>query len=410
MSVRHFPFCFVGVCRPRRCRAVLSVCLPRSCGRRSNRPLAGGVPAPPPAQPGRRRPLVRGPPEDSANRWSAQPPLGEEARPASRSARVRSCRAAKHDQAAFVRPPALAAGLGLDRAGDLPGVDDRRHRVGPLDSALACRSARPRPNGQPSSTGCRDWTRATTSARREAARAIVALGPGPYAARWTTFPATRARNRTFPVARRRYERWPASGRRRRRPLRRPSTRRRPRFAPWPSRSWRRWAAPPARATSCSRPSTIRTGGSVVTRSMPWATLAPSGGAGDKGLAEFLAGPDGRTDGGMRSWPWARLAPRPATPCRRWKGGRRLRTRRSLPPRRRPKQIDVEDSPAQACRDATGETRQWLKALERTMTPQPRSRPRRRWEVGVRRPVGGRRAWPSCSATPIPGGGWQRPRA
>ena len=150
----------------------------RNCGKAVEPPLAGnGIPAPPLQTRRRQRPLVRraagrfgqslvGPAPFGRRQFFervGQPDFHPAARRSGRSGR--SCAAP------------VAAGVGLDRAGALPGGADRRDRLGALDSALARRAKGRSPAGHGRILAAAIGQAAATRPGERPPQAIVALGP-----------------------------------------------------------------------------------------------------------------------------------------------------------------------------------------------------------------------------------------
>ena len=140
----------------------------RNCGKAVEPPLAGGsIPPPPQATGGGDDRWSEGPPEASANRWSAQAPLGDESSSSESVSQTSILPEGELHQPASRASPSLAVGLGVDRAGGFLGGVDRRHCFGPLASALVRRAEGRGPAGHGRVLAGRNWT---TAANRPAVR------------------------------------------------------------------------------------------------------------------------------------------------------------------------------------------------------------------------------------------------
>ena len=195
----------------------------------------------PPSSSGGEDRWSEGPPADSANRWSAQPALGRRQHfqrvgqpgfvPAGQQERPGRIRAAT----------GVAAGLGLGSAGDLPGVDDRRHHAGGLDPAVACPAQGRGPAGNR-----RVLAAAIGKGRRRVAPrgGPCHRGSGSPSRRHDVgpHPGMRAKNRTSPSPRTRYGVGGGRGGCCTGDTAWQPTRRRPRFAGWALEVLAAWAA------------------------------------------------------------------------------------------------------------------------------------------------------------------------
>jgi len=150
----------------------------RECGKAIEPPpSANGIPAPPTqATSGSNDRWSEGPPEDSANRWSAQPPLGEESSSSESVSQTSILPMGGPAQPALVRPPRTSLAWALIVLAvflaALIGVVVLARSIRPW---LAARSA-----AAQRATVEFWWPKLSDGddeARREAARAIVALGP-----------------------------------------------------------------------------------------------------------------------------------------------------------------------------------------------------------------------------------------
>ena len=266
----------------------------RSCGKAVEPPLAGNSVPPPPLQNlGRRSDRwSEGPPEASANRWSAQAPLGDDSSSSESVSQTSILPRGESEQAVLVRPPpsplvwALIV-LALFLAA-LIGVIVLARSIRPW---LAARRAAAQ------QATVEFWLprldNGGDEARREAARAIVALGPEAVCRTLGPHLEGPGRRTAFPV---RPRRGPSPGRRGREAvpglcegLRSPETKVRAvavEVLQQMGAAGRRGAA-----TVCSPPSMTRTAGSAMPRSTPWAILATTAGPPRKRLAEFVASPD-----------------------------------------------------------------------------------------------------------------------
>ena len=149
----------------------------RGCGKAVEPPMAGNhVPAPPPQNPGGKDRWSEGPPEDSANRWSAQSPLGDESSSSESVSQSSILPGGELGEAALVRPPRSPLTWAL--------IVLALFLAALIGATVLARSIRPwlaaRRAAQQQAT-VEYWLprldNGDDEARQEAARAIVALGP-----------------------------------------------------------------------------------------------------------------------------------------------------------------------------------------------------------------------------------------
>ena len=148
----------------------------RHCGKAVEPPMAGGsVPAPPPSSGGNDR-WSEGPPEDSANRWSSQPPLGDDSSSSESLSQTSILPGGELEPAVLVRRPVAPLVWAL--------VALALFLAAMIGVIVLARSIRPwlaerRAAAQRATVEF--WLpqleNGDDAARREAAAAIVALGP-----------------------------------------------------------------------------------------------------------------------------------------------------------------------------------------------------------------------------------------
>ena len=341
------------------------------CGKAVEPPLAGNsIPAPPQHNAGGDNRWSEGPPEDSANRWSVQPPLGDESSSSGSVSQSSILPTGEPDQPLLVRPARsplvwalivlvifLAALIGVVMSGA-------------LGSALACRAEGRRPAGNGRILAAAIGARR----RRSPARGRPGhRGPGPRRRLPHLGPhlqgsGQRAR---FPA---RPRRGPSPGRRGAEAvpglcecLRSPQPKIR---AAAVEVLQQMGAAGRTRAIVCSPPSMTRTPGSAITRSTPWAILAPTEGPPPSASPSSLPRRIVLLHGGSaiealgRIGPEARDAVGALEKAAADDPDLTIRSSASLAL----KQVEVEQLARKARREASGEMRPWLKALDGDDTP------------------------------------------